>query len=276
MHPILIKFFGLPVTTYGVLMAVAFTAVLKICLDRAKKTGMDREVVLNVFLIIFAGSMIGARGLYVVENADFFKQYPKEIVMVNHGGLSYFGGFGFALAVVAIYIHKLKKEFLQFADLFMRALPLGQAIGRIGCYCTGCCYGIIHEGIWGVVFPRGSTVFADQVSSRWLPSFSRFSLPVIPTQLLSSFLDVLLFCVLIVVDDRKKVPGVTFFSYLVGYGILRFCVEFLRGDSPLLPLFHLGWTLYQFIAVGIVFAGLAGLVVLLHGMKDMRRESGSG
>ncbi len=258
MHPVLIDF-PIPVHTYGVLVAMAFLLGIKITLDRAAKASLDKELVLNLFLLILVSSILGARLLYVLENAHYYFLRPLEILMVHRGGLSYFGGFLAAILISMLYARKKRVAYLSLADIFMPALALGQSIGRLGCYFNGCCFGKTTGSFWGIMFPRGSAVFADHVARGLADPLWQYSLPVIPAQLISSFADLALFCALIAVDNRKKVSGTTLFSYLAGYGLIRFCIEFLRDDSPPLAL---GWTLPQYLALASLFLGIAGLLRL--------------
>ena len=255
MHPIVVNM-GFPVHTYGVFVALAFLLGIKVTLDRSTKASLDKDLVMNLSLLILVSSVSGARLLYVAENWNYFQQRLWEILMVHRGGLSYFGGFVTAIFACISLLRCKAIKFLPLADIFMPALALGQAIGRLGCYFNGCCFGKTTSGFWGVMFPRGSIVFSEHVSRGWVAPFWLYSLPVIPCQLISSFVDIVLFCLLIAIDNRKKIPGTTFFSYLVGYGVIRFFLEFLRADSPPLAL---GWTLPQIIGLMSLFLGLVGL-----------------
>ena len=260
MHPVLFRFF-IPVYTYGACVALAFLIGIKITVDRGEKTGVDNNFIMNLSLVILTGSVLGARLLYVVEQWGYFRLHLNELWMVHRGGLSFFGGLIMALIASAIFVRLSGIPFLATADIFMPALALGQAIGRLGCYFNGCCYGIVNEGALGVMFPEGSPVFADHVARGWIPSSWFYSLPVVPVQLISSFADLMLFCILCVVDDRKKMVGTTFFMYLAGYGLIRFLIEYVRDDSPLLAM---SLTLPQCIGLGGILVGLGGLLFIWH------------
>ncbi len=239
-------------------MAVAFLVGIKITLDKvakariSKEPKVSQEFLMNLFLVILASSIVGARAMYILENGGYFRQNLWEIPMVQHGGLSYFGGLFLAVLASVVAIRRAKQSVLKTADLLTPALALGQAIGRLGCYFNGCCFGIVSDGPWAVMFPRGSAAFARHLADGCISAMDLFSLPVIPTQLLSSFLDVLLFCALNVIQRRSVTPGTTLFSYLVGYGCLRFLVEFLRVNGPV-P---------QWLSLASIVVGLAGLMAL--------------
>ncbi len=264
MHPILIPF-KFPIYTYGTLVALAFLAGLRIVLDRAARAGISKNLIFNVFLGVMAGAITGARLLYVVENWTYFRTAPLEILMVQHGGLSYFGGFVMAVTVSVFVIWHGKRKFFEVADIFMPALALGQAIGRLGCYFNGCCYGVVTNGSWGIRFPRGSAVFTDHEARGWLTPWDSTSLSVVPVQWISSLMDAALFCALTVIDDRKTRTGTTFFAYLFGYGLIRFGLELLRGDNPTVAM---GWTLPQWLSAAGIMAGLAGLALLHRGQQS--------
>ncbi len=261
MHPVLFHIGSFPAPTHFFISLIGSLLALMIAMDRGAKVHIKRGFILKLFLLSMITSVVGAKALYVLEQWKD-SLHHSDLASILLGGTSYYGGLASGVLLIVIGARMARQNVAVLMDVVMPSVALHLAVQRLGCYCTGCCYGIIDNGVWGVAFPKGSVVFVQHVINRWVSPFADASLPVIPTQLISSFLDILLFCLLVAVDDRKKVPGITSCAYFLGYGIIRFCVEFLRGDTRLLPVFHLGWTSSQFISMGLIVAGIAGLAVL--------------
>ena len=144
------------------------------------------------------------------------------------GGLVFYGGFiGAALAVI-LYIRLHGKQPLwKVADAFAPSIPLGHALGRLGCLMFGCCFGIECDLPWAVQFPAHSPAF-DALGQA--PGDAAYSLHVHPTQIYSALLNVALYGGLAWLYRHKRFDGQVFGLYLVGYSINRFIVEFFRGD----------------------------------------------
>ena len=153
----------------------------------------DKEFFWNFAFVILVGGILGGRLFYSILNFDFFLDNPQEIFMLWHGGLVWYGGFFGGLISASVYLKLKKKPFFKTADMVVPFVALGHAIGRIGCFLNGCCYGRVAS--WGVYFPGAYpfavtfcswpvgyfchfTALARQAASRWLHcgclSFMRF------------------------------------------------------------------------------------------------------
>jgi phosphatidylglycerol:prolipoprotein diacylglycerol transferase len=224
MHPVICDIGPLTVYSYGLCLAVAFFVSSALAGQLAKRQGLPAEAVFNFAFLVFICGIIGARALYVLNYLRDYLGHPLEIVMLQHGGLAWFGGLAAGICAGIIYL-KLKGIGLwQMLDLVAPFAALGQSIGRLGCFFNGCCYG---------------------------RSFG------VPAQVISSFL---LLAVYVVLRRRQEVPhknGEIFFLYLLLYALKRFLVEFIRADNPLLigrlSLFHLlSIALFVFSAAGLI------------------------
>ena len=131
---------------------------------------------------------------------------------------------------------------LRTCDAFAPGLALGHAIGRLGCFAAGCCYGKVTHHAWGVVFnnPRGQAPRGE---------------PLEPTQLIESAVELLNFFVLSWLITRKHADGQVFGTYLIVYGIARFFIEFLRGDPGRGEVFGNVMSGTQLIAIVLVIVG---------------------
>jgi phosphatidylglycerol:prolipoprotein diacylglycerol transferase len=174
------------------------------------------------------------------------------------GGFAYYGGFLFAAAFAVYYTHRHKMGFLRTADLAAPAIALGLFFGRIGCFLNGCCYGKRTDGPFGIVFPRGSSVWREQVKEHLIRGADA-ALPVHPTQLYEAFGALVLFAFLYVyLWPRAKRQGEVFAGLLIGYGVLRSICEIFRDDDRGV-LF--GWlSTSQIISVPLILGGVGLLV----------------
>ena len=215
MHPILLKIGPFSVYSYGFMVSAGFLLAVYLVLKDARPLGFDPDDVIDIALYMLIGGLIGARVAYVLLNFDYFRRNPLEIFYLSRGGLVYYGAFlGGLLAVVACIFRK-KLSFWNVADLFAPYIALGQAVGRIGCFLNGCCYGRAVSGNFslGVAFPE-STVIRH------------------PTQVYSSLILLVLFLALKAFRPRRRFAGEVFIIYCAAYSFQRFFIEFLRGDNP--------------------------------------------
>ena len=163
------SFDGMPIRGYGVMVLIGATGGIAIAASRARRMGLDPEWIVSAcFWMIIAG-IVCARAFYIVQYWEDFKT-PQltdtlwNIVNYTHGGLVIYGAiFGGAAAfIVFTYRHKL--PLLALADLIAPGLAFGIAVGRIGCFLHGCCFGGQCEQPWAVTFPAQSPPFERQVS----------------------------------------------------------------------------------------------------------------
>jgi len=140
---------------------------------------------------------------------------------------------------VARWIAKINLE--VFTDILVPCLPLGQAFGRVGCFCAGCCYGIPYAGIGSIRFPESVLGLSPDV-------------PVFPIQPLCSLFNLLLFIALLFLSRRIRGQYRLLQVYLVAYAVGRFFLEFLRGDAIRASLWGLSTS--QWISLGILAAVL--------------------
>jgi phosphatidylglycerol:prolipoprotein diacylglycerol transferase len=228
--------------SYGLLLVLAFFVCAYLSRLQAVKEHMDGEQIFNLCFYCFIFGIIGSRVFYVLINARFYLHNPLEIIMLQHGGMAWFGGLIFGASGAILFIKKHKMNLLRSLDLLAPFIALGQAIGRIGCLLNGCCFG--RESEFGLYFK-----LFDQV--------------LIPTQLYSSLLLLLIFIILRLKQDAKHLPGEIFCSYLFLYSLKRFFIEFLRNDSP--RIFY-GLTFFQILCLAVFLISI-GIFIKLFGIK---------
>jgi phosphatidylglycerol:prolipoprotein diacylglycerol transferase len=159
---------GLPIRGYGVMLLLALVASVGLALFRAKRRGLDPELINSLGLWLITSGIAGARIFYIVEYPQQYfhgnwRETLAAIVNLAQGGLVVYGSiFGGGLAlIVFVYRHRLPG--LALADLVIPSVLLGVAIGRLGCFLNGCCYGGACELPWAVEFPFGSPPHVRQV-----------------------------------------------------------------------------------------------------------------
>ena len=230
---------------YGLMIAIGVIAAFWVAMYREKKwkIGDDKVFYLGIWCLI--GGMIGAKLLYWIVEFPSLIADPSRFWTTMSSGFVVYGGLIGGILTGALFCRIKKISFLQYFDLVMPSIALAQAFGRIGCFLAGCCYGAETQSAFSVVFPD---------SCQYAPSGIR----LIPTQLISSAGDFLIFFLLIVLARRTKKPGQVGGLYLIFYSIGRFIVEFFRGDprGAVGPL-----STSQFIAIFTFIAGILVFVI---------------
>ena len=262
MDPVAFHLGPLTIRWYGICVAVGFLVGFQWVQFRAPRFGIDRDTAANLVLLAMGGGILGGRVLYVVHNWGYFSRRLAEIPRVDHGGLVFYGGFLGTSAALYTAVRLKRYSTGDVADLFVSALPLSHAIGRVGCFLNGCCFGHPARGSFAVSYPPGSEVMAVQKTLGLLPRGASECLPVFPVQLLSVLVNVSVFLVLLFVQKHRRRRGELIAAYLALFPLGRFLVELGRGDyvdrvGPLTPaqlicivLFPLGVGLFLFLRYG--------------------------
>jgi phosphatidylglycerol:prolipoprotein diacylglycerol transferase len=161
---------GLPIRGYGVMVFCGVVAGVALAVYRAKREGYDPELIYALALWMCVAGILGARLFYVIEywNAQFHKETLAATVLAvvkyTEGGLIVYGALVGAVGAAIVFFVKYKLPPLKFADIVIPSLLLGLALGRIGCFLNGCCYGGQCNLPWAVTFPLGSPPYLNQAS----------------------------------------------------------------------------------------------------------------
>lgn len=249
MHPILFHLGHFTVYTYGFWVAIGFLAALTLILREAKREQIPPAIVSDLAFWCVVSGILGARLLYVFYYLSYFSHHPLEIFALWKGGLVFIGGVCLALLSGITYVRRHHLDFWQLADLIAPGLALGQALGRIGCFSAGCCYGKPTNVPWAVVFKDPH-------------SLAPIGIPLHPTQLYHSFACFLIAFILLWFRRRYFTArllnpaikyGQVFGLYLILHSTQRFIIEFFRGDQRPVILGTLSFT--QLLAVILALAG---------------------
>lgn len=252
MHPDLFSIGFLHVKTYGCCMALGFFAAWQVLVYLCKRVGRPFESIGNLLIALMVSGVLGSRIAYVIEHwhAEFASR-PMDVIRVDQGGLMFYGGLILATVVFACWCMFKRENPLAVGDLLCVAIPVGHAFGRIGCFFYGCCYGKQSTSALAVSFPRGSPAWYEQLNLGQISSMAKESLPVLPTQLFEAAANALLFAVLFAFYRRFR--GGTTALYLIGYAVIRFAMEYVRGD----PRAAVGpFSISQTISIALLVAGV--------------------
>lgn len=247
MHPVIASFGPLTIYSYGLMVALGFLCAILISARFFKREGLPEALVFDLALLIILSSIIGARLLYVLGQFSYYLTNPLEVFMLQKGGLVFFGGFLLSLLTTFFFLRARKVSFFKVFDAIIPGSALGYAIGRIGCWLNGCCFGKETTLPWGVIFPHNSlagSYFPNQL--------------IHPTQLYASLAMTIVFFLLLWLYQQKSFDGQIFCSGLILYSIYRFINEFFRFS----PIYWLGLTPSQWLAI-IIFSGAASGLWLL-------------
>jgi phosphatidylglycerol---prolipoprotein diacylglyceryl transferase len=218
MHPILIQIGPLTIHTYGFLLAVGFLIALWLAVRQAKREGIFPAKIIDLGFYILLAAIIGSRLFFILINLDHYLKNPIDIFKIWEGGLVFYGGVLLAVPTAIWYIRKHNLSLWQTADIFAPSVAIGHVFGRLGCFAAGCCYGKTAQALpWGVIFTDPDCLAPTNVLLH-------------PTQLYESAGELINFLILIVLRRYKSFNGQLFMTYLLLYSILRFSVEFFRGD----------------------------------------------
>lgn len=269
MFPGPIKLGPLPIQPYGLMIAIGFMVALFLVGRDARKRGLDPKALYDMgFWGLFIG-LAGTRVLHIIMFPhDYSWKDPIGWLAIWRGGLVFQGGPPIAILFFFIYLRKKGIPIGKTCDTFAPFLPIGHAIGRLGCLLKGCCYGAISDVPWAIRFPRvpwdvtktpeGSPAFLDHCMRFSELSYNdHWSYPVHPTQLYES--GALLIIAGIILLLRKKwhpFDGFTLPVYFILYGIARFIIEFFRDDHN--PTHIWGLSDQQVISIVFVVAATAG------------------
>ena len=223
---------------YGVAVALAVLAAIVLTRWRFAQRGGDPETVDAVALWAVLAGLVGARLAWVSTNLDQVVERPIALIAIWEGGLAFFGGLLLGGLAVVWQLRRRRASIPAFADAVAPAIPLGQAIGRWGNYFNEELYGTATDLPWALELSTGELVH--------------------PTFLYEMLGNLAIMAVLMVVGLRGLLrPGGLLLAYGIGYGLLRFSLEFIRTDGN---IFIFGISGNTYTAAGLFLASIAALV----------------
>ena len=212
--------FGKTIPLYGVCFygGIALAVLFGFLLAKKKKVDLFNFLCCVVYTMI--GAMIGAKLLFILVSLREIIQLKLNIIEVIKGGFVFYGGLLGGALGIWIYAKQFREPVRGYVDIFATVLPLGHAFGRVGCFFAGCCYGMEYDGCCSVVYETSTTLFTP------------LGVPLLPIQLIEAVCLIVVFAVLIILFFKNKQhDGKIALIYALSYAVLRFILEFFRGDK---------------------------------------------
>lgn len=212
MLPVLFSLGGVSISSYGVSLGLAFISAIYICWKLARLYEISEERILDLGILTFFGSLIGARAYFILTHLAVFDNFNKVLLISRYPGLSLWGGFIGGVLALWFFSTRAKLNFWQLADFAAVSLLLALFFGDIGCFFGGCAYGIpsnlpIATSVVGVIGKR------------------------LPTTLLEAVLLLIVFSYIWKQAIRYHFHGKIVAVSFIFLGIIKFITEFFRGDS---------------------------------------------
>ena len=160
---------GVPIRGYGLMVLLAIVTSVLLLVHESRRMGLHPELMLSLAFFMILAGFAGARLFYVIEywprfSAPSWGATVANILKLTDGGLVVYGSFIGAAISVLLFVRQHRLSLLAVTDLLAPSMMLGLAVGRIGCFLNGCCWGAMCGGsVLGVTFPQGSPPFVDQI-----------------------------------------------------------------------------------------------------------------
>ncbi len=246
MHPILIKLGNFELHWYGLLLALGFLVGLWTAARRAKSADIKPEVVWGLGTWLIIGSLLVAKAFHVAIYFDDYRlHFAENPLVMLRSGVVFYGGLTGGIVTTILYADMNKVPLWKLADVLAPSLALGHAFGRVGCFLEGCCYGTRCNLPWAVQYS-----WAHETHQQ----------PVHPSQLYEAAGLLAIATALHWLFPKRKFDGQVWWLYALFYALLRFKVEFFRGDVPIHWLGGLGLTTAQFLSALLLVVAVVFLV----------------
>jgi phosphatidylglycerol:prolipoprotein diacylglycerol transferase len=258
-----IKILGIEIHTYYIFLYSAIVVGSTYFIHHMRQAGYKASELWGFIIFLILGTIILSRAVFLLP--FLFKIGLKEFITKT---LQFWRGGGSIITVIISGLiiltfffesERYRTEKFMILDFLSLTLPLGQAIGRIGCFMAGCCYGHPTDSFLGVVFthPR---------------SIAPLGIKLHPTQLYESLGCFLIFLFLRAKLKNKKFDGEIFSWYLVLYSSLRMFMEYFRGDSLFINLNRAGYTVLRINVPFII--SIAGIISGYLIYRNLKKRSG--
>lgn len=248
--------FGFKMPMYGLMILVGIIVANIVAFALAKRLKADKFdfVLLECYGIV--GAFIGSKLLFLIisyKDIEWSRIFEfKYFFNVLSNGFVFYGGLAVAILFILMggKIHKI--DVWSYLRKFIFVIPIMHAFGRIGCFCAGCCYGMTYKGLGAVKFPIDSQAPSDTT--------------LFPVQIVESIL-VLAIAIVLIILEIKKEFYYTIETYLLTYSVVRFVLEFFRGDA--LRGAALGLSTSQWISI-VVFISV--IISILYRKKNVSEK----
>ena len=270
MDPVIVTVGSFPVRWYGMMYIIAFAIIYLVTRYRIKteKLSYSPSFVGDALTYAIVGVLLGGRLGYLLfySFSEFIANPIGSIIPLNFtgdgcsfsgiSGMSYHGGAIGVIIAILLFAKSRKEPFLKTIDLFVVSLPLGYTFGRLGNFINGELYGRVTEAAIGMYFP-----LAPGSALRH------------PSQLYEAFFEgIFLFVILWALRKKAPYPGFLSGLYLIGYGVVRFFIEFYREPDEHLGFIFMQLSMGQLLCLAMIAGGI-GVMVVSRGRE--KRQGGN-
>jgi phosphatidylglycerol---prolipoprotein diacylglyceryl transferase len=254
MYPTLVKIGSITISSWGVMVAIAFLVAYMVSEFEFKRKGIDRSLLPPLFIASVIGGLVGAKILFLMENVSL-SEFLDQPTGYLASGFTFLGGFLGALLLSLLIIWRKKASFWLIADATIPAIAIGYGIGRIGCFLVGDDYGVPSNLPFAMAFPDGAVPTTVKVH---------------PTQIYESLI---MLGVFLILWKLRKITAPIGWLASVGFillGLERFLIEFIRVTTPSsIP----GLTIAQLMSLGIIVIGIIKIIQLQkYDLKYLNRR----
>lgn len=259
MYPVLIDLGFFQIPTYGVLLATAVAVALWTARRRARRVGLDGDRLVDFGLWMVIWALVGSKLLLVLVELPQYLAHPERFLGLIRAGGVFLGGFLAAVVAAVVLLRRYRLEPLATFDAVAPSISLGHAIGRLGCFAAGCCWGARCDLPWAVEYtdPRAAANVGTPLHDH-----------LHPWPLYAVVANLVLYGILEWYHRRRPSPGRVFGMYLVLYGVTRFVLERWRGDEVRGAVFGGFLSTSQAISIALILAGIG-----LHWWVSRKRGS---
>ena len=256
MHPELFEIGKYTIYTYGFLIALgAFLAYWYTGYQAKKQFGLPYDKTQTLIILIIIAAVVGGKFFMIFEAPGKYLGNPSLLFKNFGNGFVFYGSLIFAVPTVYFFIRRHKLPVFPMLDIIAGTACIVHALGRLGCFFAGCCYGIPTDSFFGMNFKEGNGI--DQ--------------HLHPTQLYEFTLISAIFLYILWKKQRKEFHGQLFLSYLVLYAIGRGVIEVFRGDEARGYVIDDILSISQFISL-ILIAVVIYFYSKLKNRKDLQVE----
>ena len=257
---------------FGLMLFLAFLAGMSLSARRARRSGLDPEIIYDLAFWMIVGGLVGARAFYVIQHHETIES-GWDVFKIWEGGIVLYGSLLGGTAGFLLYRWRRRFPIRPVLDAAAPALALGVGIGRIGCFLNGCCYGdACDPGLipWAVTFPAETLPWFDQVRQGLIGPSSARTAYVHPTQLYSAIGALIIAAMLLAYSPLKRRDGEVMALLAVTYPINRFLIEQLRDDEGAI---FAGLTISQNGSVVVLLIGVASWIYLARLPRGRRADA---
>jgi phosphatidylglycerol:prolipoprotein diacylglycerol transferase len=244
-EPVIFRLGPVTVRWFGVLLLVALAVGLRLSLRRAARGGLPRSAVLDVASWALLAGLLGARLVHLLEHAEYYATRPDMLLDLSAGGMSVWGGYAFGSLAGLIAAKRRGLNCMRLADAVALALPLAEAIGRVGCFINGDGQGRATSLPWATRYTSSDALTPE------------FGLPRHPAQVYQGLADLLVLGLVAVVPGSWP-AGSRYWTWLGCYGLSRVLIGGVRLEPE--------------VVFGLASSQLFGLAAVLVAAVAMIRS----